>query len=83
MQPSDDPCKIYELATTQSSNCDIAVDKLHNAIIKLNHKTHQVIMLMLVLFHVLIQGSNKLNLALQLVAHNHLIKNVVSTQANL
>ena len=27
MQPSDDPCKIFELATTQSSNCDIAVDK--------------------------------------------------------
>ena len=56
MQPSDDPCKIFELATTQSPNCDIAVDKLYKAIIKLNHKTHQVIILMLVLFHVLIQG---------------------------
>ena len=27
MQPSDDPCKIFELATTQPSNCDTAVDK--------------------------------------------------------
>ena len=56
MQPSDDPCKIFELATTQSPNCDIAVDKLYKAIIKLNHKTHQVIMMTLVLFHVSIQG---------------------------
>ena len=56
MQPSDDSCKIFELATTQSPNCDIAVDKLYKAIIKLNHKTHQVIMMTLVLFHVSIQG---------------------------
>jgi len=27
MQLSDDPCKIFEIATTQSSNYDIAVDK--------------------------------------------------------
>ena len=63
MQPSDDPCKIFELATTQSSNCDIAVDKLYKAIIKLNHKIHQVIMSMLVLFRVLIQGYKSLILA--------------------
>ena len=56
MQPSDDPCKIFELAITQSLNCEIAVDKLHKAIIKLNHKTHQVIMLVLVLFYVLTQS---------------------------
>jgi len=27
MHLSDDPCKIFEIATTQSSNYDIAVDK--------------------------------------------------------
>ena len=56
MQLSDDHCKIFELANTQSLNCDIAVDKLYKAIVKLNHKTHQVFMMIQVLFHVLIQG---------------------------
>ena len=64
IQPTDDPCKIFELATTQSSICDIAIDKLCKAIIKLSHKIHQVIMLMLVLFHVSTKGKNSLNLAL-------------------
>ena len=58
--------------------------KLYKAVIKLNHKTHQIMMLMLmqVLCHVLIQGQKSLNLALQLVAQHHLIKSVVPTQVN-
>ena len=44
------------MANAQSLNCDIAVDKLYKAIEKLTHKTHQVFMMILVLFHVLIQG---------------------------
>ena len=41
MQLSGDRCKIFELATTQLSNCDIAVDKLYKAIVKLDHITPQ------------------------------------------
>ena len=41
MKLSGDRCKIFNLNhNTQSSNCDIAVDKLYKAIVKLNHEQY-------------------------------------------